>query len=148
MQSDYTWFIISAPHPITVAGGEGGGRGQGWPDMKICQNFVVTKLFHTFGAGVICITMLLQFHFISLETANTQKSEAFLLISSLGNVNASVVTCWYPQIYNFSFRKEFLETLLGYLSRILTAISKTSFVKKSPTESPVSLPCSILVNNT
>ena len=50
-------------------------------------------------------------YFISLETANTQKSEVFLLRISLGNVNASVVTCRYPQIYNFSFRKEFLETL-------------------------------------
>ena len=49
--------------------------------------------------------------FLSLESANTQKSEVFLLRISLGNVNASVVTCRYPQIYNFSFRKEFLETL-------------------------------------
>ena len=58
------------------------------------------------------IAILLHFHyFISLETANTQKSEVFLLRISLGNVNASVVTCRYPQIYNFSFRKEFLETL-------------------------------------
>ena len=47
---------------------------------------------------------------IFLETANTQKSEVFLLRMSLGNVNASFVTCLYPQIYNFSFRKEFLET--------------------------------------
>ena len=47
----------------------------------------------------------------SLETVNTQKSEVFLLKISSGNVNASVVTCRYPQIYNFSFRKEFLETL-------------------------------------
>ena len=62
--------------------------------------------------GVIFITTLLHFHFfISLETANTQKSEMFLLRISLGNVNASVVTCQYPQIYNFSFRKTFLETL-------------------------------------
>ena len=57
-------------------------------------------------------TMLLHFHcFISLETANTQKSEVFFLRISLGNVNASVVTYQYPQIYNFSFRKSFLETL-------------------------------------
>ena len=62
--------------------------------------------------GVILITILLHFYyFISLETANTQKSEVFLLRISLGNVNASVVTCRYPQIYNFSFGEEFLETL-------------------------------------
>ena len=62
--------------------------------------------------GVICITILLHFHyFTSLETANTHKKEVFLLRISLGNVNASVVTCRYPQIYNFSFRKEFLEIL-------------------------------------
>ena len=46
----------------------------------------------------------------SLETVNTQKSEVFVLNIS-GNVNASVVTCRYPQIYNFSFRKEFLESV-------------------------------------
>ena len=62
--------------------------------------------------GVIFITILLHFHcFISLERANTQKSEVFLLKNSSGNVNASVLTCGYPQIYNFSFREEFLETL-------------------------------------
>ena len=55
------------------------------------------------------INTLSLFH--SLETANTQICEVFLLRISLGNVNASVVTCRYPQIYNFSFRKEFLETL-------------------------------------
>ena len=55
---------------------------------------------------------LLYFHyFISLETGNNQKSEVFLLEISLGNVNASVVTWRYFQIYNVSFRKEFLETL-------------------------------------
>ena len=62
--------------------------------------------------GVMFITILLHFHyFISLETANTPKRAVFLLRISSGKVNASVVTCWYPQIYNFSFRKEFLETL-------------------------------------
>ena len=62
--------------------------------------------------GSNIITALQHFHyFISLETANTQKSEVFLLKTSLGNVNATAVTCRHPQIYNFSFRKEFLETL-------------------------------------
>ena len=61
--------------------------------------------------GVVFITILLHFHyFISLETANTQKSEVFLLRISLGNVNALVVTCRY-----FSLRKEFLETLCKYI---------------------------------
>ena len=64
------------------------------------------------NGGVIFINILLHFHyFISLETANTQKSEVLLSRISLGNVNASVVSYRYPQIYNFSFRKEFLETL-------------------------------------
>ena len=61
---------------------------------------------------VIFITILPHFrYFISLELANTQKSEVLLLRIFSGNVNASAVTCQYPQIYNFSFRKEFLETL-------------------------------------
>ena len=39
-------------------------------------------------------TILLQFHYyISLETANTQKSEVFLLRIFSRNANASVVTC-------------------------------------------------------
>ena len=62
--------------------------------------------------GVTFITMLLHFHyFVSLEAANTQKNEVFLLRTFSGNVNASVATGWYPQICIFSFRKEFLETL-------------------------------------
>ena len=57
------------------------------------------------NAGVIFINTLLHFHyFISLETANTQKDEVLLLRISSGNVNASVVTSQYPQIYDFSFR--------------------------------------------
>ena len=64
------------------------------------------------NGGVIYITTLIHFHyFISLETANTRICEVFLLRISLGNVNASVVTCRYSQIYNFTFRKEFLESL-------------------------------------
>ena len=58
----------------------------GWLNLKICQTF-------------------------SLETVNTQKSEVFLLKISSGNVNASVVTCRYPQIYNFNFRTDFLESV-------------------------------------
>ena len=62
------------------------------------------------NGGLILVTILLHFHyFISLETAKTQKSEVFLLRISLGNVNASVVTCRYPQIW--VLEKEFLETL-------------------------------------
>ena len=68
------------------------------------------------NGGVIFTTILLRSHyFISLETVNTQKSELFLFRISLGNVDASDVTCRYPHIYNFSFRKEFLETLLETL---------------------------------
>ena len=67
------------------------------------------------NGGVIFITTLL--HFISLETESTQKSEVFLLRISLGNVNASVITCRYPQIYNFGIRKEFLE--IFFLSVII-----------------------------
>ena len=50
-------------------------------------------------------------YFISLETANTQNSEEFLLRTFSWNLNASVATCQYPQIYNFSFRKDILEIL-------------------------------------
>ena len=96
----------------------------GWLNLKICQNFLVTIFFFYLWqdkllwvelkiyGGVIFITILLHFHyFISLETANTLKSEVFLLRISSGDVNASVVTYRYSQIYNFSFRKEFLQTL-------------------------------------
>ena len=44
------------------------------------------------------ITALSLFHFLR----NSQYPENW---SSLGNVNALGVTCQYPQIYNFSFRK-------------------------------------------
>ena len=114
-------YMVSAPPPITMAWREGERGDLIWKFAKILwwQNFFLHLWqdkplwveLKTNG-GVIFITILLHFHyFISLETANTQKSEVFLLRISLGNVNASVVTCRYPQIYNFSFRKEFLETL-------------------------------------
>ena len=61
---------------------------------------------------LLFITILLHFHCLFfLETAKTQKSEVFLLRISLGNVNAPVANCWYPQTYNFTFRKNVLETL-------------------------------------
>ena len=68
------------------------------------------------GRGVIFATTLPHFHyFISLETVNIQKSEVFHLLISLGNANASVVTFRYPQIQNFSFRKEILEAFCSVL---------------------------------
>ena len=67
--------------------------------------------------GLLFITILLHFHnFVSLETANTEKIEMFLLRSSLGNVITLVVTSRYPQIYNFIFREEFSETLYKCIS--------------------------------
>ena len=69
--------------------------------MKICQK-IFLRLWQDkplwvelkTNGGVIFIAMLLHFHYlISLETANTQKREVFLLRISLGNVYASVVTC-------------------------------------------------------
>ena len=85
-------------------------------------------------------TILLPFrYFISLETANTQKSEVFLLSISLGNVDGSIVTYQYLQIYNFSFRKQFLETLCKCNSRILTQSSTTPFVENNPTSCVSSL---------
>ena len=54
---------------------------------------------------VIFITILLPFHYlISLETASTQKSEAFLSRILLRNVNA-VFTGTYPQNYNLVLEK-------------------------------------------
>ena len=57
--------------------------------------------------GVITTLSLIDF----FKNSQHPESEVLLWRISLGNVNASVVTCRYPQIYNFSFRKEFLETL-------------------------------------
>ena len=75
------------------------------------------KAFYT--VKIVCLFILYEwwwiyqlFHyFISLETASAQKREVFLLKISSGIVNASFATCRYPKIYNFSFRKEFLESL-------------------------------------
>ena len=137
-------YMVSAPPLITIGerGGRGGARSRVydliWKFAKIfflhsLQNKLLWVGLKTNGE-VIFITILLHFHYlISVETANTQKSEVFLLRISLGNVNASVFTCPYPQIYTFSFRKEFLETLWVYLSRILATSSTTPFVKNRPT---------------
>ena len=58
--------------------------------------FLLLRELKLYG-GVIFITTLPLFH---LETANTQKSEVFLLRNSSGNVNTSgFVTCRDPQIY-------------------------------------------------
>ena len=107
-------YIVSAPTPITMER-KGGGVGGDliWIFAKILwwQNIFLhlwqdKSLELKTNGRVIFITILLHFHFfISWETADTQKSEEFLLRISLGNVNVSVVTCQYPQIYNLSFWK-------------------------------------------
>ena len=73
-------------------------------NFKICQIFVRAKFFLTFVGelnvyrGVIFVTTPSLFH--SLETANTQKSEVFLLSIPSGKLNAvGVITCRYNQIY-------------------------------------------------
>ena len=106
-------YMVSAPPPIKI----------GWLNLKINSSlWVELKIYW----GVIIITKSLHLHyFISLKTTNTQKSEVFLLRNVFsGNVNASAFTCLYPQIYNFSCRKVFLETLckcicLGFSPKIL-----------------------------
>ena len=101
-------IVHGFPSPLQWGGGGGGGRGgtAGDLNMKICQYFVVTKNF---------LTITLHFHyFSSLETANTQKSKVFLLRVFLGNLILSMHQLLLADIlkfYNFSFRKEFLETL-------------------------------------
>ena len=101
-------YMVSAPLPLQ------------WGDLILWWKFFFLHLWQDeslwvelkINGGVIFITILLSFHyFIYLETANTQKSEVFLLRISSGNVNASVFTSRYPQIYNFSCRTDFLETL-------------------------------------
>ena len=83
--------------------------------LHFCQDKPLWVELKNYG-GLILFTILLHFHyFISLKTANTQKIEVFLLKTSSGNVNASVVICWYPQAYNVSFRKQFLETLCKFI---------------------------------
>ena len=116
------------------------GKIKRWVELK-----TIKRKWALGGRGVgriIFITILLQFHyFTSLETANDQRSEVFLLWISLENVNASADTCWYPQIYNFCSRKELLETLWAYLSRISTTSSTKPFVKNSTTSCVSSLQC-------
>ena len=109
-------YIISAPPHVTMEGWGGGGGGGDliWKFAKILwwQNYFL-HLWQDKSLWVELKTYLLLcyytfiIYFISLEN----KSEVFLLRISLGNVNASVVTCRYLQIYNFSFKIEFLETL-------------------------------------
>ena len=94
-------YMVSAPPPITMGGGEGGDLI--WKFAKILwwKNFYLDLWqdkplwvgLKTNGR-VMFITILLHFHyFISLEKVNTQKSEVFRLRIPLGNV----VTCRYPQ---------------------------------------------------
>ena len=62
------------------------------------------------GGVIFIITTISLFHFFrTLETANTQKSEMFLLRISSGNVNVSVVvTCQYPHFIKKLPKKNFI----------------------------------------
>ena len=70
-------------------------------NLKIWQNFVGAKNFsyicggiNLYGGVKIYGGVIFIHYFISLETANTQKSEVFLFVNTSG-----VVTCRYPQTY-------------------------------------------------
>ena len=67
--------------------------GGGLKPGNLEQTYILdVPLWVELNGGVIFMTILLHFHyFISLETANAQKSEVFFLRISFGNVNASVV---------------------------------------------------------
>ena len=122
-------YGFCSPSHYNVRGGRGGARrleGRGVGDLiwKFVKGLWWKKSFlHLWqdkpswvelktNGEVIFSTILLHFHYvISLQTANAKKSELFPLRISLENLNASGVTYWYPQIYNFCFRKKFLETL-------------------------------------
>ena len=83
--------------------------------LHLWQDKALWVAFKSNG-GVIFVTILLHFHyFISLERANTQKSKVFLFRISLEIHNTSVATCRHLQMYNFGFRKEFLQTLCEYI---------------------------------
>ena len=51
------------------------------------------------------------FHFFRNSQHQHPAKRMFLLRISVGNMNASVVTCQYHQIYHFSFTKRFLGSL-------------------------------------
>ena len=61
------------------------------------------------GSNIYYYIITLSFFHFFRNSQHPEKWKVFLLRIFLGNVN--VVTCRYPQIYNFSYRKEFLETL-------------------------------------
>ena len=62
------------------------------------------------GSNIYCYITTLSLLYFFRNNQHPEKLIFFLRISS-GNVNVSVVTCQYPQIYNFTFRKGFLKTL-------------------------------------
>ena len=73
--------------------------------LHLWQDKLVSVELNVYG-GAIFIAILAHFHYLySLETANTKKSEVFLLRISSGKLNESVATC----------RKEFFETLCKYI---------------------------------
>ena len=103
-------YMVSTPLPITV-GEKGGGGDVIWKFAKIlwwqiffwhlCQNKSLWVELKTKG-GVIFATILLHFYyFISLETANTQKSEV-----SFKNFfrKCQCISCYLPMSSHLQFQ--------------------------------------------
>ena len=75
-----------------------------WQDKPL---WVELKIY----GGVIFITILLHFHyFISLETANTQKSEVFLMRISYKLIPTDILKFQFS-----SFKEEFSKTLFKWI---------------------------------
>ena len=67
------------------------------------------------GVKIIWGSNIYYYNFIISETANTQKSEVFLLRISSGNVNASVFVTCYSNLFKNSLRKTSLFVLFELL---------------------------------
>ena len=122
-------YMVSASPPITMEERESEEDDLMWKFAKILWKSSMGGIENKWGSNIYCYIITLSLsHFF--KNSQHQKTEVFLLRISLEIHNASVVTCRYPQIYNFSFRKEFLETLCKC---ILTTSSATPFLKNIPT---------------
>ena len=143
--------MVSAPHSLTM----------GWLNLKICRNLLVTNFFLTFVAGETSmggvkniwgsniyyyINALLLFHFFRISQHPENWSVPFKNFVR----KCQCISCYLPISSNLQFQLKkviFRNSLLVYLSRILTTNSRTPcFWRTIPLA--VSPPFSILVKNT